>query len=97
MTELGLQDAVQRAQEILEEELYPNQELKHLLLEEIERGPTNTWNVTLGFTRPGTIGANIAQALAQPTSNRVYKRIRIDAKTGDFKGMTDRMLQELLP
>ena len=92
---LGLQEAVQRATEILGE-LYPNQELKHVLLEEIERsGPPGDehWEVTLGFTRPGTI-ASIGNLGAVPTTGRAYKRIRLDAKTGEFEGMTDRQLEE---
>jgi hypothetical protein len=95
MPELTIQEAVQRATEILKE-LYPDQELRHLLLEEIERGPAGTWNVTLGFTRPGTLAAGMATAVPQP-GNRVYKRIRIDAETGEFQGMTDRLLQEVGP
>lgn len=99
---LGLQEAVQRANEILEE-LYPNRELKHVLLEEIERsGPPGdgNWEVTLGFTRPGTVasaaGPGALGGLGLPTkSNRVYKRIRIDAETGGFEGMTDRDLEEI--
>lgn len=94
---LGLQEAVQRATEILEE-LYPDQELKHVLLEEIKRsGPTNTyWDVTLGFTRPGTLASvgGLSALGPPPKSSRAYKRIRLDAETGAFEGMTDRELEE---
>ena len=88
---LELREAVQRATEILEE-LYPNQELRHVLLEEVQRsGPANmNWDITLGFTRPGTV------VLGAPSrNNRVYKRIRLDAETGRFEGMTDRELEEV--
>lgn len=91
---LGLQEAVQRATEILEE-LYPNQELKHVLLEEIELSVNGTWYVTVGFARPGTLAS--AGVLAGPSSaNRVYKEIRINAQTGEFEGMKDRLLEESL-
>lgn len=88
---LNLQEAVQRATEMLGE-LYPNQELRHVLLEEIERGgPTGAyWEVTLGFVPPGTLILGSPQR-----SNRVYKRIRLDAETGEFEGMTDRQLEEI--
>lgn len=97
MASIGLQEAIQRAMEILGE-LYPDQELKHVLLEEIELDSSGTWYVTLGFTRPGTLqGMGIGVGLAQPsTANRVYKEIRINAETGAFEGMKDRLLEESL-
>ncbi len=95
---LGLQEAVQRATEILEE-LYPNQELQHVLLEEIERSgpPTDEdWEVTLGFTRLGSVASlGGLGAMGRPLKgDRVYKRIRLNAETGAFEGMTDRELEE---
>jgi hypothetical protein len=92
MASLGLQEAVQRANEVLEE-LYPDQELKHVLLEEIELGRSGTWYVTLGFTRPGTT-FNLTSFAPPPPSGRAYKRIKINAETGEFEGMTDRLLEE---
>lgn len=93
MASIGLQEAVQRANEILEE-LYPDQELKHVLLEEIELGRGGTWYVTLGFTRPGATAFNIGSLAPPPPSGRAYKRIKINAETGEFEGMTDRLLEE---
>jgi hypothetical protein len=93
MASLGLQEAVQRATEILEE-LYPDQELKHVLLEEIELGRGGTWYVTLGFTHPGSVGYGLAGLGPPPPSGRAYKTIKINAETGEFEGMTDRLLEE---
>lgn len=95
MAKLGLQEAVQRATEILEE-LYPDQELRHVLLEEIELERTGSWYVTLGFTRPGSGLGGLANLAPPPPSARTYKRIEIDAETGEFKGMKDRLLEESL-
>jgi hypothetical protein len=95
MAQLTLQEAIQRAYEILTE-LYPEQELSDVLLEEIERGPASTWNVTLGFRRPTPLGGIGTMTIGEPR-NRLYKRIRIDARTGEFKGMTDRRLEEVGP
>jgi hypothetical protein len=91
---LGLQEAVERATEVLRE-LYPNESLNQLLLEEIERGgPADRyWNVTLGFARPGSLAGMTTVVTSSPQS-RAYKRIRINAETGAFEGMTDRLLQE---
>ena len=96
MAQLTVKEAVQRATDILKD-LYEGQELKYLLLEEIEKGAGGTWYVTLGFTRPGTIGVNMVGGVASPPSNRLYKRIKINAETGEFQGMTDRLLEEVGP
>jgi hypothetical protein len=93
---LGLQEAVERATEILRE-LYPNESLNQLLLEEIERVRSEKgyyWNVTLGFARPGTMGSLTTAVTASPPRDRAYKRIRINEETGEFEGMTDRLLEE---
>lgn len=70
-----------------------NVELKDLLLEEVEKSG-NTWLVTLGFTSPlGDVGSNVGilgMALVSPSqrlSQRTYKRVRIDATSGEFGGM----------
>jgi hypothetical protein len=94
MAELGLQEAVRRAREILTE-LYPDEELKHVLLEEIERDRSGTWYVTLGFARPGTL-AGLAGLPSASSAQRAYKQIKINAKTGEFQGMRDRLLEETL-
>ena len=92
MASIGLQEAIQRAMEILEE-LYPDQELKHVLLEEIESSRSGTWHVTLGFTRPGTPTMGLG---LPPTTSRTFKQIKINAETGAFEGMKDRLLEESL-
>lgn len=72
-------------------ELYNDVELKDLLLEEVEKSG-NTWLVTLGFTRPVTDAGGLLSVLATPSpaqrlSLRAYKRMRIDASTGEFEKM----------
>lgn len=75
-------------------------ELKDLLLEEVERND-DVWLVTVGFTRPdtdrsavvGAIGQSIAaKAIASASARRAFKRVRIDARTGEFLGMEIRLL-----
>lgn len=91
---VDLQQAVVRAISAVQD-LYKAQgyDLSDLLLEEIQR-TGDVWQVTVGFTRPNTaksdIGA-IGQALAGP--RRAFKRVRIDANTGEFLGMEIRELQ----
>jgi hypothetical protein len=73
--------------------------LNDLLLEEVERAG-DQWLVTLGFTRPSRV-SSLARAVGagynslDPTL-RDYKRIKIDSKTGEFRGMVDRRLEEQL-
>lgn len=83
---IDVKEAVRIATKVLRD-LYENVELEDLLLEEVERSG-NSWYVTLGFTRPGR-GTPLG-ALMVP--QRTYKRIRIDADTGEFQGMEIRQL-----
>lgn len=98
MAKVGLQEAVRKAEEIIRE-LYPEDVLRDLLLEEIELSREDlqdVWLVTLGFTRPAqtTVAASVAGLVPNLPAVRAYKRIKIDAETGAFKGMTDRQLDE---
>ncbi len=88
-----MREAVQKATATMRE-LYSEDQLQDLLLEEIElsrREIDPMWLVTMGFTRPRKFKP--LDAIVQPqTADRVYKRIKIDANTGAFKGMSDRQL-----
>ena len=69
-----------------------NYELTDVLLEEIEK-QGDVWNVTVGFTRPVTATSELG-AIGQTLANkRAFKRVRIDARTGEFLGMEIRELQ----
>lgn len=92
--ELDAKEAVRRATEIIED-LYSGRKLEGLLLEEVIYTPSNFWEVTLGFTRPGRTMSTGGLSGVIPTERpRAYKRIRINAKTGEFGGMTDRNLED---
>lgn len=77
------------------ENLYPNVELRDLLLEEVlltgyrdRKKPE--WEVTLGFARPysSQTGGSLSNVLPQ-AKPRSYKRFLIDAQTGNVEGMLD--------
>jgi hypothetical protein len=90
---VSLQEAVKIAVNSVRD-IYRGQgfELKDLMLEEVERSD-DSWQVTVGFTRPNTATSDIGvigQALAGP--RRAFKRVRIDANTGEFLGMRIREL-----
>jgi hypothetical protein len=96
MSKIELRQAVGRAFEEIRK-IYDEEELNDLLLEEIERSG-NEWLVTVGFTRSSRV-PRLARAMGQDFASvdpklRDYKRIRLDACTGEFKGMRDRRLEE---
>lgn len=84
---IGLKEAVRRAYQVMGE-LYEGSELRDLLLEEIDRSGSY-WEVTMGFRRPG-MDTPLGTILAPP--GRAYKRLRINAETGEFDGMEIRQL-----
>lgn len=96
MSKMELRQAVERAFEEIRK-IYDEEELNDLLLEEIERSG-DEWLVTVGFTRPSRL-SHFAKAMGQDYATvdpnlRDYKRIKLDANTGEFKGMRDRRLEE---
>ncbi len=84
--ELSAKQAVQRAMQQVWD-LFENASIGNLLLEEVERSGSN-WLITLSFTRPGG-GAGLGAVFG---TQREYKRVRIDASTGEFKGLEIRTL-----
>lgn len=84
---IGLREAVRQAYGVMGD-LYENTPLTDLLLEEVERSG-RYWLVTMGFRRPG-MGTPLGAVLAPP--GRAYKRLRINAETGEFEGMEIRQL-----
>lgn len=78
-------------------ELYPEDVLQNLLLEEVEREVEATgeyWYVTLGFDRPlkkesGAQGG----ILPNRSSRRTYKRFKIEEGSEEVVGMRDRELE----
>lgn len=97
MPTISVQDAVVSAKNAINE-LYHDEKLKSLALEEIEltrKDGREVWEVTLGFFRPRSVSVNSNQLTAifnpqHEVENRVYKIIDIDAETGGFLRMSMR-------
>jgi hypothetical protein len=90
---IGIKEAVAQATSIVRN-LYSEYKLVDLLLEEIELSDDErVWLITMGFTPPGSKIPTVA-GIQMGSRPRTYKRIRLDAETGAFKGMTDRELEE---
>ena len=71
------------------QQLYEPTSLQDLLLEEVERGPSNDWYVTMSFIRVGRTQATTSL----PSQERVHKRLRINAETGAIVSMMDKQLE----
>lgn len=84
-SEINVKEAVRLAFEGVRD-LYEGVELKGLLLEEVERS-RDVWLVTIGFNRPGGLSALGSSMSVVAPAGRTYKRVRIDAQTGEFLGM----------
>ena len=91
------QDAVSRAKKYLLE-LDPQDNITDLRLEEVEFIESEKlWSITLGFFRPRQIVSKTEVSIGKfsnplgkddsGSENRIYKRLTIDAESGDFKSM----------
>lgn len=73
-------------------EMYEDLNISNVLLEEVERGDSGDWMVTVGFDRPRS-RRNILEGIgADLLLERVYKVVRIDSETGEPTSMTMRMV-----
>lgn len=74
------------------QDLYPSETLQDLLLEEVLLGgfEADVWEVTLGFTRPySTVTSGSLGNVLPQSRPRAYKRFKVDARTGEVRGMLD--------
>lgn len=89
---IGVKEAVRIAGEVIRD-LYEDENISDLLLEEVRRGGDDVWLITMSFTRParrsGPGIGGLAGLMAPPKS---FKQVRIDAKTGEFQGMEIRVI-----
>lgn len=95
---INVKEAVYAAKKTLQE-LFDDEPLKALALEEIELikdSKHECWAVTLGFYRSRSVNVtSSALAILQPATQveqRVYKTVLIDAETGEFVKMDMRII-----
>jgi hypothetical protein len=88
---LNPKEAVERAEEHLRL-FFPPDETKHFRVEAVELPESGSeWRITFGWEESGyrTVGGS-ALAMGRATIERiprVYKKVRIAADSGEFKGM----------
>lgn len=90
LTMISVKDAVKAAQEWARE-VYADDELKHLRLEEaVVSEDGTTWNITLGWVEPAIRGNGLALANVSGQLQklpRVYKTFEVDAENGRVRSM----------
>jgi hypothetical protein len=87
---LTVKEAVRAAEQWVRD-LYPQQELEHLRLEEVTLSDDELyWRITLGWVEPAVQVPVFSSALGGRDIHvlpRVYKTLEVDAETGDVKSM----------
>ncbi len=79
---VDMHEAMKKAIQAIEE-IYQDEKLTDVEVEEIERNIEGDWSITVGFTRPKT--RTFFGGLTLPM--RTLKRVIIDSYDGRFKGM----------
>jgi hypothetical protein len=85
---LTVKEAVQAAEKWVRD-LYPEGDIRHLRLEEVEFSDDGHWRITLGWAESAIRQNNLTAAL-QPdvyALPRVYKTLEVDAESGEVKSM----------
>ena len=75
-------------------DLFADEGIGNVGLEEIELRGDQYWDVTVGFSRPWDQGGLAAITLGQRSLRRSYKVLRIDNDTGNVESVKDRILQK---
>ena len=76
-------------------ELFADESIMNLGLEEAEfESISDTWKITVGFSRPWDRKNVLIAALGEGPSARSYKVMRINNESGDVESLKDRLLRE---
>ena len=76
-------------------ELFAGEQITNLGLEEAEfESLSNTWKITIGFSRPWDQKNVLSAALGEGRPARSYKVMRINNESGDVESLKDRLLRE---
>ena len=90
---MDVKEAVQIAKEYLTE-LYKSEQITNVGLEEIVFDDTsNSWKVTIGFSRPWDHKNNLVGTLGDGLPERSYKVVSINGDSGKVESLVDRVLK----
>ena len=74
--------------------LFGDEGVMHLGLEEVEfENGSDSWKITVGFSRPWDQKNALTAALGDQRPSRSYKVVRIDDAVGDIVSVTTRTVQ----
>ncbi len=91
---MDVKEAVRTAKEYIAE-LYAGEEITYVGLEEVVfNEESNSWNVTIGFSRPWNNRNAIVHFGGDLRTMRSYKVICINNDDGDVESLTDRILND---
>lgn len=90
---MDVKEAVQTAKkhvvDVFEGEEIANVGLEEVVFEDL----SNSWRVTIGFSRPWDYKNALTAALGNGGPARCYKVLRINDDTGRIESLTDRLLK----
>ena len=90
---MDVKEAVRTAKEYLSD-LFEAEQIMNVGLEEVVFEDTsNSWRVTIGFSRPWDQKNSLATALGDIRPARSYKVLCINAGSGEVESLTDRLLK----
>ena len=88
---MDVKEAVQTAKEYLRE-LFDDEQISDVGLEEVEFDVSDKWKITIGFSRYWNKN-NLPAVLSAAGTPRSYKVVCINNKNGRVESLTDRQLQ----
>ena len=90
---MDVKEAVRRAKEYLDD-LFEAEQIQNVGLEEVVfEDMSNSWKVTIGFSRPWDHKNALTAALGNGSPARSYKILRINDDNGRVESLTDRLLE----
>ena len=90
---MDVKQAVRTAREYLID-LYESEQITNVGLEEVVfENITNSWKITIGFSRPWDHKNALVTTLGEGRLSRSYKVLSIDDDSGNVESLTDRVLR----
>ena len=90
---MDVKEAVRTAKEYLSD-LFEAEQIMNVGLEEVVfENVSNSWRVTIGFSRPWDQKNVLATALGEGRPTRSYKVLCINDGSGEVESLTDRLLK----
>jgi hypothetical protein len=95
--EVDVKQAVRTALEFFRE-LYAEERLPDIRVEEVLLSADESeWEITVGYSRPETVGEYVDRTLQKLPPRRDYKRLAVDTMSGRVKRMMMRDLIDVGP